>query len=276
MNDLLSKLRISEFRQLLRLYNSAGIDLYNAIDGGAGSGQTSMIIADYLQSDSVVYAFEPFPGNHRFFEGKDPRIKLMKYALAHGNGVANFCVPSVVSSNSLWGERGLEGYSSIGHFTNLSPDDDRNVIQVQCVKADDVIPETAKVGFIKLDLQGAELSALQGMDRILSDAFFLWVEFAGQAGLLDFFTKRDYAVFDTEYLFSNPRPAEAINKFEVSKDNYELSTGASAWFGFKREPWTCFNTEFLQFQRSYSMMQTDLVCVHRSKLTFFLNALSRI
>lgn len=276
MNDLLSKLRISEFSELLRLYKAAGIDLYNAIDGGAGSGQTSMLIADYLQCDSVVYAFEPFPGNHRFFEGKDARIKLIKCALAHGTGVANFCVPSIVSSDSLWGDRGLEGYSSVGHFTNLPLDSDKNVMQVQCVKADDVIPESKKVGFIKLDLQGAELSALQGMDRILSGVFFLWVEFAGQAGLLDFFIKRDYAVFDTEYLFSYPRPDEAINEFEISKDSYELSTGASAWFGFKREPWTCFDTEFPRFQRSYSMMQTDLVCVHRSKLKFFLNALSRI
>ena len=165
--------------KLLCAYAKAGINLNSFIDGGAGSGNTAMEMAEYLSNSAYIYAFEPFPGNQKFFESLDPRIKLFSSALSDFEGKANFYVSSVVSEDSAWGKKGMAGYSSVG-FLSDSHSGQANSIMVDCVRADEAINETEKIGFVKLDLQGGELKALQGMKRILKNVEFMWVEYMGK------------------------------------------------------------------------------------------------
>src|SRR5688572_17318635 len=146
MNELLSARRVSSFEPILAAYKKAGIELRSSIDGGAGAGYTATQIIG--NTSGAVYAFEPFPGNHRFFGKLDPRIKLIPKALYHENSRMSFRVSSVVSAESEWGRRGMTGYSSLGYLVNERKDDD---LQVECVRADKVIKEP--IDFVKLDLQ---------------------------------------------------------------------------------------------------------------------------
>jgi uncharacterized NAD(P)/FAD-binding protein YdhS len=116
MNEMLSALKVSSFEQLLSAYRKAGIDLHSCLDGGAGSGSTAKSMLRHLTDQSSIYAFEPFPGNHRFFVDCDPRIKLIPSALAEISKKMNFYVSSLVTEDSVWGERGMAGYSSVGFF----------------------------------------------------------------------------------------------------------------------------------------------------------------
>jgi len=71
MNDLLSVKNVSNFASLLEAYLKGGVNLKNAIDGGAGAGTTANQILEHMHSESKIFAFEPFPGNHRFYKNID-------------------------------------------------------------------------------------------------------------------------------------------------------------------------------------------------------------
>ena len=119
---------MKSFGPLLKAYRTAGISLDSAIDGGAGSGNTAEAMLPHL--DGFVYAFEPFPGNHRFFEGCDERIKLISHALAERHKTMSFRVASVVGEDSDWGRRGMQGYSSLGRLVTGTGEGD---LTVKCV-----------------------------------------------------------------------------------------------------------------------------------------------
>lgn len=261
MNNLFAARRISDFRSVLEAYKKGGVPIRNCVDGGAGSGSTSRHMLKY--SSGNVYAFEPFPGNHRFFETVPPQIRLMKYALDETPGFKAFRVASTVSTDSVWGQKGMAGYSSVGFLTSQPNEED---MRVECVRGDDLVD--APIDFLKLDLQGAELGALRGMSRIASECLFAWIEFSGQSGLLDYLQER-FEVYDTEYFFLGEPSDEARELFDVSRENYTLSTGKTVWFGFRKRLWTDFPREFAECMRDFKMTQTDLICINRARLAEF-------
>ena len=132
--------------------------------------------------------------------------------------------------------RGMEGYSSVGYLVEDpgTPNPGGQVLTVETVRADDVIDGTAD--FIKLDLQGGELSALQGMERHFRGCYLAWIEFSMQVGLLDHLERSGHLVFVTEYLFMGDPSREALKWFDVRGDGYTLSTGQRALFGYRKRP----------------------------------------
>jgi len=274
MNDLLVKKRVASFEQLLAAYAKSGTAIRNAIDGGAGSGSTAMIMLRHIAAPGTVHAFEPFPGNHKFFEKLDRRVVLHKQALAAEKKTMTFAVSHVVQPDSVWGRKGMAGYSSAGYLTE-SPRPNAEVYSVDCTAADDLIPASQPIDFVKLDLQGGELNALRGMTRILSDVKFMWIEFSFQSGLLEFL-ERDFVLFDTEYFFRSTPDSLAREHFEISKEGVPLSTGASAWFGFKKLPWQDYQGEFHMFRGKLKLVQTDIACVPKARMAEFTEAVEHI
>ena len=274
MNDLMTLLRVSSFEQLLIAYekvNGGKLD-FDVIDGGAGVGQTSRQMQKYLSSTRTVFAFEPYPGNHKFFKYEESKIVLVKKALAEIEKKMTFRVPSVVSDNSTWGKQGYAGYSSVGYLAtgNINSATD---IEVDCVDADNEIPVTSNVGFIKLDLQGGELNALQGMKKLLRNTKLMWIEFTNQPGMLDFLTTEGFIIFDTEYFLMGEKSYAALAEFDISKPDITLSTGQHAWFGFRKYAWHNYSSTFEKQRNEHKLVQTDLVCVNRSFFGDFMLAL---
>lgn len=256
-----SLMGLSSFSSVMAAYKKVGVSVENCLDGGAGAGSTAAHMLRYCTG--TVYAFEPFPGNHRFFAKADPRVRLIPSALANIAGTKAFRVSSVVTEDSAWGKSGMAGYSSVGYLTEKPEESD---LLVDCVRADDVI--SSPIDFVKLDLQGGELHALLGMPRIMSECLFMWIEFSGQPGLLPLLSE-NFELFDTEYMFFGKPSDFARSLFEVSKDDVPLSTDARAWFGYKRTPWIDFEEEFPRYKRELSMVQTDLLCVNQRHLDQF-------
>jgi len=272
VDGLLAEMRISSFFPLLDAYRRAGVRLQDAVDGGAGAGTMSTEMLAYLAGS--VYAFEPFPGNHRFFSSLDERVRLLPLALGESQRNVSFRVSSVVSEDSAWGERGMAGYSSVGKL--VAGERESGDLQVQCVRGEDKIPPDAHIDFIKLDLQGGELNALKGMERLLPQVAFMWVEYMGSVELLDYLKTQGFLIFDTEYLFHGSPADDVYRAFHVSKKDLALSTGATAWTGFKRTPWTNFRREFAHYKEKLSLGQTDLVCVNQGRLEEFNRAIQCI
>jgi FkbM family methyltransferase len=267
IGDMLSKRSLSGFQDLLAAYRKAGYELENAVDGGAGAGGTAKGMLPHLTGD--VYAFEPFPGNHRFFDDLDPRIRLSPCALAEAPKTQSFRIRSVVTPDSAWGKRGRTGYSATGRLVGEAQEGDYTV---DCVRADDVIDEATRVDFIKLDLQGGEIDALRGMPRLLSQARFLWVEYTGRDRLFEYLADNEFRMFDTEYLFYG-RPTPAAKKhFRVSQPSITLTTGRTAWEGFRKTPWADYAAEFQRHREASGVVQTDLVCVKKDRTAEFKRA----
>lgn len=268
MNNTLALKKISSFQPLLTAYRDAGHGFANAVDGGAGAGHTAKQMLNSVSG--VVYAFEPFPGNHRFFQGIDPRIHFIPNALADENKTMAFRVSSVVAEDSEWGRRGMAGYSSVGRLVDKPAQTD---LQIDCVRADTYVDAA---DFVKLDLQGGELAALKGMSYFLQQSALLWVEYSGQPGLRAYLIAQGFDLYDTEYMFVGEPSSEAMSQFVITKRDVPLSTGRSAWFGFKAAEWGDFDAEFADYKKRLGLVQTDIVCVNRRMSPKFDAALARI
>jgi FkbM family methyltransferase len=272
IDPLLAGKRLSSFVPLLAAYRQAGIPLHDAIDGGACIGLTADEMLPYI--DGLVYAFEPFPGNHRFFADRDPKIVLLPYALAETRKKMAFHVRSIVIGDPAGRRDDLIGYSEVGMLVEDGQDGD---ITVQCVRADAEIPPDHQISFVKLDLQGGELNALKGMTGLLPQCLAMWVEFTGQDGLLPYLVEQGFVLFETEYRFRGEPDARARALFDITRTGVKVSTGHTAWFGFKRSPWSStYEAEFWRYRRELALTQTDLVCVHRTRLEEFRRAVAAL
>jgi FkbM family methyltransferase len=271
MNYLLQALKISNFEAPLKVLSElVNTDSAIFIDGGAGSGTTAKQMASHLGKNGLVYAFEPFPGNHQFFETiTDPRIRLVKHAISDQDcESALFQVSSVVDNNRTDAWKNKAGYSSVGRLCEGEKAINPHDVMVKTVRTDDFISEHDRVAFIKLDLQGGEFKALKGMSSILNHAKMMWIEYSGQNGLLDLITGNNYIVFDSEYFFIDP-PADSNNYFNAPRRKV-LSTGKEAFFCYRSKDWNSFQEEFLKLKNDHRYVQTDLLCVKREIMPDFM------
>ncbi|MEO0692332.1 MAG: FkbM family methyltransferase [Pseudomonadota bacterium] len=222
-----------------------------AIDGGAGYGSTAkeMLGAGVAH----VHAFEPFEGNHKFFDDDD-RITLHKTALGAHNGRGSFKVPETVKEGTLGWEDKV-GYSSAGALESdtiktWNPFDKRRS-HVDVVRADDVVDHA---DFIKLDLQGGEPDALAGMPRLLSTASVLWVELIANVDIVATMTDAGFQTFSTPLLLQADHSVDGVEVF----DEIPSSMGIPYLVAWKSEPWGDFATEFTTMKKR-GLIQTDIL-----------------
>ena len=279
MNFHLTGLDLDSFSHLMGAYKKDGRHFRYCIDGGAGYGLTATEMLSYINDDGIIFAFEPFTGNHRFFEKiTDDRIRLIKKALFNERSVQQLFVRSTVAEESLWGRgKMLTGYSSLG-FVDGNPEkrDPEKLYSIECVAADEEISPDTVIDFVKLDLQGGELNALRGMKRIIHEPYFLWIEFSDQNELLEYLYAMGFAIFETQYLFVGSNPDIVKRDFVFSK-TIALSTEIPAWLGRRITPWgKDFHDEFQVARRQFGLVQTDIVCVQESRHNEFISALRHL
>ena len=110
----------------------------------------------WLGTFGHVHAFEPAPYNFKRLQnnvGKLPNVSLNQCALGETSGfVGLYC------SKDL----------NVDHHTYESGDG-RERINVPVTSLDDYFPAGKRVDLIKLDVQGYELSVLQGAERVLKE-----------------------------------------------------------------------------------------------------------
>lgn len=122
------------------------------VDVGAFDGDT---IDEFLECVDGKYkkiiAFEPEPKN--FEKGKkkysDPRIEFFKYGCGDQNEISN-----IIHANGLEGSRLVQQEL-----------DEKGSMRVKTIRLDDFIEE--KVTYIKMDIEGMELNALRGAEKII-------------------------------------------------------------------------------------------------------------
>ena len=118
------------------------------------------------------YAVEPVPWKASWLRRKFPNVSLLQMALGDMAGTSDFFVDASQSAYS-----GTKARAQPGRVESL---------QVDCRRLDDVIPEDANIGLIKLDVNGGELTVLRGALRLLKrDRPFVLLG-CTQGGLIDY------------------------------------------------------------------------------------------
>ena len=106
------------------------------------------------------FGFEPIPGLFNELQEKfkaAPNCKLYQLALADEKKLSTF---NYVTSNPA--------YSGLQKRKYDRPNEKDMQIQVQTDLLDNLIPADLPIAFIKIDVEGAELSVLKGASKILS------------------------------------------------------------------------------------------------------------
>lgn len=122
------------------------------LEGGAHLGYVTIHAARAVGSTGRVISFEPNVSIHGVLHRNlaanavADRVTVRPLALGDRNGKASFHVSGDTSSL-------------------LDPGGTATTVEIDVVRADDAVPEPVDV--VKLDVEGAELEALRGMQRLL-------------------------------------------------------------------------------------------------------------
>ena len=139
------------------------------VDAGANIGHMTSIMAQRVGGTGKVFSFEPHPevfrelaANVALWESIPDvgSIHLHEMALSKEPGVASLRTTSDFAVNR--GTATMEGSS--GHVTE---DNTLYTVSVGCL--DDVIGSRANIGVMKIDVEGHEISLLQGASSLLSE-----------------------------------------------------------------------------------------------------------
>lgn len=133
------------------------------LDIGANIGYHTLILAEKVGRDGRVFAFEPDPWNFRLL---NMNIEVNDYhnIIPVQRAVSNVTGKGKLYLSTNYGTFG--GHTMFGKQLNQGS----HPIEVETTRLDDYFKdEDRRIDFLKMDIQGAEFAALQGMTSIISD-----------------------------------------------------------------------------------------------------------
>ena len=129
------------------------------VDLGAIMGYFTLLAARLVGKEGKVYAFEPAPINHSLLVRN---IEL--------NGYDNVVPLQKAVSNVAGTVKLFISDEDIGNNTIYQYGDDREFVEVESVALDEFFKDKEhRVDVIKMDIEGAEMAAILGMDRIIKE-----------------------------------------------------------------------------------------------------------
>ena len=127
------------------------------VDAGANIGIYSQFLSRCVGLTGVVHSFEPSPENFERLQSamrKLANVRLCQAAVGECSGRSKLYV-----SDQL----------NVDHRTYATEGDSRRAVPIDIVALDDYFKPGQHVDFIKMDIQGYELHALRGANRVLAD-----------------------------------------------------------------------------------------------------------
>jgi FkbM family methyltransferase len=128
-----------------------------AADVGANIGIYSKFLSRGIGPTGMVHSFEPSPDNFR-------RLSAATHGLAN-----------VRTTQAVVGERSgecklyISDKLNVDHRAYKAEGDSRHAVQTRMVALDDYFKPGQRVDLIKMDIQGYELHALRGAQRVLQE-----------------------------------------------------------------------------------------------------------
>src|SRR5207245_991717 len=141
-------------RQLLRKVLFTGAI---AVDAGANIGVYSQFLSRCVGPIGVVHSFEPSPENFRRLKSATPRLANVR--LCH----------AALGEHSSRSRLYLSDKLNVDHRTYIAEGESRDTVSIDMLALDDYFKPKERVDLIKMDIQGYELHALRGTDRVLAE-----------------------------------------------------------------------------------------------------------
>ena len=156
------------------------------IDVGGHIGYLSLYFAQLVGQRGQVLVFEPGPNNLPYTRANlraKPNVRLIETAVADFSGKVSFYIEDYTGqNNSLLSDysRFDENLTNAGLCGQLT----KSVVEVDCTTLDEFVATLTAPppSFIKIDVEGAELAVLRGMQQTLrAENVALMVEVTEQA-----------------------------------------------------------------------------------------------
>jgi FkbM family methyltransferase len=141
-------------RQLLRKILFPGAV---AVDAGANIGIYSNFLSRCIGPTGLVHSFEPSPDNFKRLSAATralSNLRLTQAAVGERSGECKLYV-----SDKL----------NVDHRAYKADGDSRRAVPIEMVALDDYFKSGQRVDLIKMDIQGYELHALRGAQRVLQE-----------------------------------------------------------------------------------------------------------
>lgn len=164
------------FREFYRLVIRRDADV---VDVGFNIGIQSEILLSL--TSGTIYGFEASKKIYDFSVEKfkhETRVKLFNCAVSNSNGVAEFY------DTETWGAGSLK-YTAGMDYCNVGGAFSKELVNLAIL--DDVLAENSNIGLIKMDIEGAEILALDGARKLIKrNRPFIVMEYCHNALSFDF------------------------------------------------------------------------------------------
>jgi FkbM family methyltransferase len=195
-------------RHLLKTTLSAG-DI--VVDAGANIGIYSQFLSHCVGPTGIVHSFEPSSENFRRLQSATRKLVNVRLSEA---AVGEFSGKSKLH---------LSDKLNVDHRTYTSEGDSRRAVPIDIIALDDYFKPGQRVDLIKMDIQGYELHALRGANRVLADnpsaklLLEFWPYGLNQAGanwieLIDTLERKNMAVCQVTKLGLIPFRSESVRE----------------------------------------------------------------
>jgi len=194
------------------------------LDVGANIGYFTLIFAKLVGKNGRVFAFEPDPTN----------FNLLKKNV-EANGYQNVILNDKALSNKTGKTKLFLSDTNFGDHMIVDTKEDRNSVEVEMTTGDDYFRDlNEQINFIKMDIQGAEIDALNGMSSLLkkmNDVKIL-IEFEPRrlknfvndtSKLLEILEEFDFKLFEIDDNIKKIIPVDSqkiIKKYPADKEVY--------------------------------------------------------
>ena len=140
---------------------------------GAHIGYISLFFSKLVGKNGKIYVFEPGANNlpytrENIANSKIKNIELIEKAVSDTNGIATFYLENITGqSNSLVKDYRVTKKIQATTFVDLK----KKAVEVETIRLDDFVKQKniSRIDFIKIDIEGAEYMAINGMQNILQE-----------------------------------------------------------------------------------------------------------